>query len=67
MNTLNLITEAYDRQARLYPALLLAAPVMAALVAVFAETLSGVQSLGASLVGLGGAFLLTHLARDAGK
>jgi hypothetical protein len=67
MNPLNLITEPYDRQARLYPALLLIAPVVATGVAVFSAHLSGVQSLGAFLVGLGGAFLLTQLARDAGK
>ncbi len=67
MNPLNLVTDAYDRQARLYPALLLAAPVVATLVAVFAAKLNGIQSLTASLVTLGGAFLLTQLARDAGK
>ena len=67
MNPLNLITEAYDRQARLYPALLLAAPVVATVVAVSAVKLNCVQTLGVSIVSLGGAFLLTQLARDAGK
>lgn len=33
----------------------------------FSAKLTGLQSLGASLVGFGGAFLLTQLARDAGK
>lgn len=67
MNPLNLITETYDRQARLYPALLLIAPVVVTAVALFSVKLTGLQSLGASLVGLGGAFFLTQLARDAGK
>lgn len=67
MNPLNLITDAYDRQARLYPALLLIAPVVVTVVAMFSSMLTGLQSLGASLMGFGGAFLLTQLARDAGK
>jgi hypothetical protein len=67
MNPLNLITEPYDRQARLYPALLLIAPAVATLVAMFSAKLTGLQSIGTSLVGFGGAFLLTQLARDAGK
>jgi hypothetical protein len=67
MNPLNLITEAYDRQARLYPALLLIAPVVATGVAVFSTKLTVLQSLSATLVSVGGAFLLTQIARDAGK
>jgi hypothetical protein len=67
MNPLNLISERYDREARLYPALLLIAPVVVTAVALFSAKLSGLQSLGAAFVGFGGAFLLTQLARDAGK
>lgn len=67
MNPLNLISERYDREARLYPALLLIAPEVATGVALFSAKLSGLQSFGAALVGFGGAFLLTQLARDAGK
>jgi hypothetical protein len=66
MNPLNLITDPYDRQARLFPALLLISPVAFTAVALFANKLSGVQSLGATAAGLGGAFLLSQLARDAG-
>jgi hypothetical protein len=66
MNPLNLISERYDREARLYPALLLIAAAATG-VALFSAMLSGLQSLGAALVGFGGAFLLTQLARDAGK
>ena len=67
MNPLNIISERYDREARLYPALLLIAPAVATGVALFSAKLTGLQSLGAVLVGFGGAFLLTQLARDAGK
>ncbi len=67
MNPLNLISERYDREARLYPALLLIAPAVATGVALFSTKLTGLQSFGAALVGFGGAFLLTQLARDAGK
>lgn len=67
MNLLNLITDPYDRQARLYPAILLIAPVVFSVVAILSARLTGLQTIGASLIGLGGAFLLTQLARDAGK
>lgn len=67
MSPLNLITEAYDRQARLYPSLLLIGPVVVSLIALFSAKLTAIQALGSFLVGCGGAFLLTQLARDAGK
>jgi hypothetical protein len=67
MNLLNLITDPYDRQARLYPAILLIAPVVFSAAAIFTARFTGLQTIGASLIGLGGAFLLTQLARDAGK
>jgi hypothetical protein len=67
MNPLNLITDRYDRTARLYPALLPAAPVVAAAIALLSAKLSALQTLGTVLLGCGGAFLLTQLARDAGK
>jgi len=67
MTPIDLVTDPYERKARLYPALLLIAPLVAAGVALLSAKLSGVQSLGAAIVGCGGAFLLTQLARDAGK
>lgn len=67
MTPINLITDGYERKARLYPALLLIAPVVATAVAILSAKLSGLQSLGAAFVGCGGAFLLTQLARDHGK
>src|SRR5437660_5339575 len=67
MNPLNLITDGYDRKARHYPALLLLAPVLVTVIAIASAKLSALQSLGATIVGCGGAFLLSQLARDAGK
>lgn len=67
MNLTNLVTDGYERKARLYPALLLVAPLVAAGVAMVSGKLFGVQSLAAAIVGCGGAFLLTQLARDSGK
>jgi hypothetical protein len=67
MNFTKLVTDGYDRKARLYPALLLIAPIIATGVAMLSARLSPLQSLGATAVGCGGAFLLTQLARDAGR
>jgi hypothetical protein len=67
MNLLNLITDVYERKARLYPALLLVAPLIVATVVVLSENLWGFQSIGAGILGCGGAFLLAQLARDLGK
>jgi hypothetical protein len=67
MNPINLITDGYERKARLYPALLLVAPLVITVVGVTSVKLSKLESLGAALVGCGGAFLLTQLARDGGK
>ncbi len=67
MNPLNLITDGYERPARLYPALLLIAPLVAATVAILSAKLTGLQSFAATVVGCGGAFLLTQLGRDSGK
>ena len=67
MNLLNQITDAYDRQARLYPALQLISPVVITCVAIFSAELTVLQSCGSAVVGFGGAFLLTQLARDAGR
>src|SRR5271170_428316 len=67
MNPINLITDGYERKARLYPGLLLVAPVVITLVGVASAKLSTLESLGTVAAGCGGAFLLTQLARDAGK
>src|SRR5216683_1483770 len=67
MNPINLITDGYERKARLCPALLLVAPLVITVVGVTSVKFSKLESLGAALVGCGGAFLLTQLARDGGK
>lgn len=67
MKPFGLITDSYDRKARLYPALLLVAPVSIAVVGVGLASLSILKSLGTVTAGCGGAFLLAQLARDAGK
>lgn len=67
MNPINLITDGYERKARLYPALLLVAPVVATIVGVSLARLSTLESLATVIAGCGGAFLLAQLARDAGK
>lgn len=67
MNPINLITDGYERKARLYPALLLVSPIVITIVGAASTKLSTLESLAAALAGCGGAFLLTQLARDAGK
>jgi hypothetical protein len=67
MNPINLITDSYERKARLYPGLLLIAPVVIVLIGVASAKLSRLESLGTALAGCGGAFLMAQLARDAGK
>ena len=64
----SIVTNKYERKARLYPALLLISPLVAVGAAlIFLNKLAGFQSVLAVVVACGGAFLLTHLARDAGK
>ena len=67
MNPINLITDNYERKARLYPGLVLIAPVVITLIGVGSAKLSKLESLGTALAGCGGAFLVAQLARDAGK
>jgi hypothetical protein len=67
MSLIDLVSDAYERKARLYPALMLIAPVVATGVALVSTKFTGLQSVVSGIVGCGGAFLLTQLARDAGK
>src|SRR2546426_1429790 len=67
MNPISVVMDTYERKARLYPALLLIAPVVATGAAVLAVRMSILQSIAAVVVACGGAFLLSQLARDAGK
>lgn len=63
----NLLSDGYERKARLYPGLILLIPALACVVATTAASVSGLQSLAFTIGGCGGAFLLAQLARDAGK
>ncbi len=67
MNPMDVVMDSYDRKARLYPALLLVAPAVTTGAAVLGTTISVLQALGAAVVAGGGAFLMSQLARDAGK
>lgn len=64
---MRLISDGYDRRARLYPAVILLAPVVSAVAAVTSVSLSAIQSAAATVIACGGSFLLAQLARDAGK
>lgn len=59
--------DSYERKARLYPALLLVAPVFTTAVIVLGVEMSVLKSIAAVVVAFGGTFLLSQLARDAGK
>ncbi len=68
MILLNLMIDTYERKARLYPALILMAPGVIAIVAITSTQLPAVNvALFGLVVECGGAFLLSQLARDAGK
>jgi len=67
MNAMKVALDSYERKARLYPALLVLAPVVATAVAALGTRISILESLVAIAIACGGAFLLAQLARDAGK
>jgi hypothetical protein len=67
MKIANLLSDGYERKARLYPALVLLLPMLAGAVATTAASVSGLQFLAITIGRCGGAFLLAQLARDAGK
>lgn len=67
MSAFSQILDGYERKARLYPALVLLAPVVALGFAVMLPTLSTIKSIAALIITCGGAWLLAQLARDEGK
>ncbi|WP_342750853.1 hypothetical protein OH491_03165 [Termitidicoccus mucosus] len=67
MNLLKIITDPYDRKARLWPALLLVFPVVITIITLLSEKLGLLQQFLAIIIGCGGAFLCTQFARDSGK
>lgn len=66
MNVIDLLTDAYDRKARLYPALVVVLPVAATGMVFLAVEFGINEALLFLAVSCGGAFLLGQLARDAG-
>lgn len=67
MNAFRQILDGYERKARLYPALVLLAPVVALGFAILLPTLSTIKSIAVLVIACGGAWLLAQLARDEGK
>jgi hypothetical protein len=64
---LNLITDGYERKARLYPALLLFVPVAVVVGCGLGTSVSRAEAVCGLLVSCGGLLLLAQIARDAGK
>lgn len=62
-----LITDTYERNARLFPALLTIAPLFASGLVVLSEALSGFGWVAVLALSSGGAFLLAQVGRDWGK
>jgi hypothetical protein len=67
VKALEQFVDNYDRKARLYPSLLLIAPLIAVIVAAVSTKYSVLQTVAMGIISCGGAFLLTQFARDAGK
>lgn len=67
MSAFSQIIDGYERKARLYPALVVLAPIAILVFAVMLPTLSTVKSVTAVILACGGTWLLSHLARDEGK
>jgi hypothetical protein len=61
------VTDPYDRQARLYPALLCLLPLLALLVLLYAPTASALTGVVTLAVSCGGLFLMTNICREMGK
>jgi hypothetical protein len=64
---LSLLTDRYERKARLYPALLLFIPIAVVVSGGFGARPSWTETICAVFVSCGGLFLLAQIARDAGK
>src|SRR3972149_5742331 len=61
------ITDPYERQARLYPALLAVVPLAVMFLCLYGSKLTAWSSIGSILVGGGGFYLFSSVARNAGK
>lgn len=61
------VTDPYDRQARLYPALLSLLPLLALLALLYAPNVSALTGVVSLAVSCGGLFLMTNICREMGK
>jgi len=61
------VTDPYDRQARLYPALLCLLPLMALVALLYAPNVSALTGVVTLAVSCGGLFLMTNICREMGK
>jgi hypothetical protein len=64
---LNLMTDGYERKARLYPALLLFMPVAVVVGCGLGTSISRAEAVCGLVISCGGLLLLAQIARDAGK
>jgi hypothetical protein len=61
------VTDPYDRQARLYPALLCFLPLFAIVALLYAPYVSALMEVVTIAVSCGGLFLMTNICREMGK
>lgn len=61
------VTDPYDRQARLYPALLCLLPMLALIALLYAPNVSALTGVVTLAVSCGGLFLMTNICRELGK
>jgi hypothetical protein len=61
------VTDPYDRQARLYPALLCLLPLFALIAVLYAPNVSALTQVVTLAVSCGGLFLITNICREMGK
>lgn len=61
------VTDPYDRQARLYPALLCLLPLLALIALLYAPNASALTGVVTLAVSCGGLFLMTNICREMGK
>lgn len=61
------VTDTYDRQARLYPALLCLLPLLALVALLYAPNRSALTEVATIAVSCGGLFLMMNICREMGK
>jgi hypothetical protein len=61
------VTDPYDRQARLYPALLCLLPLLALIALLYAPHVSALTGVVTLAVSCGGLYLMTNICREMGK